>query len=77
MENQSLFDTIKRGAVDIFSEEGLKRRLKVGKPLKIKLGADPSRPDLHLGHSVPLRMLRKLQDAGHEIIFVIDRKSVV
>jgi tyrosyl-tRNA synthetase len=39
--------------------------------LKIKLGADPSRPDLHLGHSVPLRMLRKLQDAGHEVIFVI------
>ena len=71
MKDQNLFDTIKRGAVDIFSEEGLKRRLKVGKPLKIKLGADPSRPDLHLGHSVPLRMLRKLQDAGHEIIFVI------
>ena len=76
MKNQKLnlselFDTIKRGAVDIFSEEGLYNRLSSGKSLKIKLGADPSRPDLHLGHSVPLRMLRKLQDAGHEIIFVI------
>jgi len=71
MEQKSLFETVKRGAVDIFSEEGLKKRLSSGKSLKIKLGADPSRPDLHLGHSVPLRMLRKLQDAGHEVIFVI------
>jgi tyrosyl-tRNA synthetase len=71
MENSNLFDTVKRGAVNIFAEEGLKKRLTSGKSLKIKLGADPSRPDLHLGHSVPLRMLRKLQDAGHEIIFVI------
>ena len=71
MENNNLFETIKRAAVDIFSEEGLQKRFATGKSLKIKLGADPSRPDLHLGHSVPLRMLRKMQDAGHEIIFVI------
>lgn len=66
-----LMETIQRCSVDIFSEEGLRERLADGRPLKIKFGADPSRPDLHLGHSVPLRMLRKLQDAGHEIIFVI------
>ena len=71
MENSSLFETIKRASVDIFSGESLQKRLAAGKPLKIKLGADPSRPDLHLGHSVPLRMLRKMQDAGHEVIFVI------
>ena len=71
MEENSLFETVKRGAVDIFSEEGLRKRFSSGKTLKIKLGADPSRPDLHLGHSVPLRMLRKMQDAGHEVIFVI------
>jgi tyrosyl-tRNA synthetase len=71
MEHNDLFDTVKRGAVDIFSEEGLQKRLASGKSLKIKFGADPSRPDLHLGHSVTLRMLRRLQDAGHEIIFVI------
>jgi tyrosyl-tRNA synthetase len=71
MERNDLFDTVKRSAVDIFSEEGLQKRLASGKSLKIKFGADPSRPDLHLGHSVTLRMLRKLQDAGHEIIFVI------
>ena len=66
-----LFETIRRNAVDIFSEDGLKKRLAGRKALRIKLGADPSRPDLHLGHSVPLRMLRKMQDAGHKIIFVI------
>jgi tyrosyl-tRNA synthetase len=71
MDSNGLFETIRRGAAGIFSEAGLQKRLASGKPLKIKFGADPSRPDLHLGHSVPLRMLRKLQDAGHEIIFVI------
>jgi len=60
-----------RGAVQIFSEEGLMSRLKSGKRLKIKLGADPSRPDLHLGHTVILRRLKVLQDMGHEIIFLI------
>src|SRR5665811_555271 len=49
----------------------IRDRLKSGKKLKIKLGADPSRPDLHLGHSVVLRKLRMFQDLGHEIIFVI------
>jgi len=71
MENSELLEIIKRSAVDIFTEEDLAERLESGKPLKIKLGADPSRPDLHLGHSVPLRVMRKMQDAGHEIIFVI------
>lgn len=67
----SVFEAVRRNAVDIFSEEGLQKRLDSGRTLKIKFGADPSRPDLHLGHTVPLKMLRKLQDAGHEIIFVI------
>lgn len=64
-------DFVLRGAVQIFSEEGLKKRLASGKRLKIKLGADPSRPDLHLGHAVILRRLKVLQDMGHEIIFVV------
>jgi len=66
-----LFEIVERSAVAVYSEEGLRKRFAGGKSLKIKLGADPSRPDLHLGHSVPLRMMRKLQDAGHEVIFVI------
>lgn len=71
MNSNALLAAIKSKAVDIFSEEGLKKRLESGVSLKIKLGADPSRPDLHLGHTVPLRMLRQMQQAGHEIIFVI------
>ena len=70
MDNHEIYEVVKRFAVNIFSEEGLQKRL-ASKHLKIKFGADPSRPDLHLGHTVPLRMLRRLQDAGHEIIFVI------
>ncbi len=71
MNTQNVFEIIKRDAVSIYSEEGLLDKLKSNKKLKIKLGADPSRPDLHLGHSVVLRKLRLLQDIGHEIIFVI------
>lgn len=71
MTNEKLLEILKRDAIDIFSEEGLKEKLESGRKLKIKLGADPSRPDLHLGHSVVLRKLRLFQELGHEIIFVI------
>lgn len=71
MDGLKLMDTLEQTAVKIYAKEGLTRKLNEGRPLRVKFGADPSRPDLHLGHSVPLRMLRKLQDAGHEIIFVI------
>lgn len=64
-------DLIKRKAVDIFSEEELNKKLESGKKLTIKLGADPSRPDLHLGHTVVLRALRAFQEMGHEVVFVI------
>lgn len=65
------FDQITRRAVQIFSREGLLERLDSGKKLKIKLGADPSRPDLHLGHSVVLRALRSFQEMGHEVVFIV------
>lgn len=64
-------DVIKRKTVQIFSEEELEQKLKSGKKLTIKFGADPSRPDLHIGHSVPLRVLKSFQDMGHKIVFVI------
>ena len=64
-------DAIKRKAVQIISEEDLEAKLKSGRKLKIKLGADPSRPDLHLGHTVVLRALKHFQEMGHEVIFVI------
>lgn len=62
---------LKRDAVSIYSEEALREKLSSGKRLIIKLGADPSRPDLHLGHSVVLRKLRMFQNLGHEVVFVI------
>lgn len=71
MNTDELFELLKRDAVAIYSEESLREKLQSGRKLKIKLGADPSRPDLHLGHSVVLGKLRLLQDLGHEIVFVI------
>lgn len=66
---------IKRGAVEIVPEqeliEKLKKSKKENKPLKVKLGVDPTRPDLHLGHSVILRKMRQFQDLGHEVILII------
>lgn len=67
----SNIDLVTGKAVQIFSEKGLFERLESGKTLKIKLGADPSHPDLHLGHSVVLRALRVFQNAGHEVIFIV------
>ncbi|MFA5145011.1 MAG: tyrosine--tRNA ligase [Candidatus Omnitrophota bacterium] len=68
-------EIIKRGAVDIISEDELKQKLeasiKSGKPLKIKAGFDPTAPDIHLGHIVLLRKLRQFQELGHEVIFLI------
>ena len=68
-------DLIKRGASEIIPEDDLVRKLersiKTNKPLRVKLGCDPSRPDLHLGHSVVLRKLRQFQDLGHQAILII------
>lgn len=68
-------DVIKRGTVEIVPEselvEKLKKSCKENKPLRIKLGCDPTRPDLHLGHSVILRKLRQFQDLGHQAILII------
>lgn len=64
-------EIIKRKAVQIFSEEDLDKKINSGKKLIIKLGADPSRPDLHIGHSVVLRVLKQFQDMGHEVVFVV------
>ena len=68
-------DVIRRGAAEIIREEDLARKiessLQARKPLRIKLGCDPSRPDLHLGHSVVLRKLRQFQDLGHHAILIV------
>ncbi len=68
-------EIIKEGTVDIISEEDVIKKLieskKSGKPLRVKLGCDPSAPDLHLGHTIPLLKLRQFQDLGHQVVFII------
>jgi tyrosyl-tRNA synthetase len=61
----------KRGADELIVEAELATKLKRGKPLRIKEGFDPTRPDLHLGHTVQFNKLRQLQDLGHHVIFLI------
>ena len=68
-------DVIKRGVVDLLPEDELvkkiERSIKENKPLIAKLGCDPSRPDLHLGHTVVLRKLRQFQELGHQVILIV------
>ncbi len=63
--------TIGRGAEEILPREELEARLKLGRPLRIKAGFDPTAPDLHLGHTVLLNKMRQFQDLGHQVIFLI------
>lgn len=68
-------DVIRRGAVDLIRVEELKTRLErsreTGKPLRVKLGIDPTSPDVHLGHSVVIRKLRDFQDLGHQAVLIL------
>ena len=68
-------DLIRRGSAEIIPEDDLVRKveksIKTKKPLRVKLGCDPSRPDLHVGHSVVLRKLRQFQELGHQAILII------
>jgi tyrosyl-tRNA synthetase len=62
---------IRRGAVDVLPEDELLEKLRQGRPLRVKFGADPSAPDLHLGHAVALHKLREFQELGHVVVFLI------
>lgn len=62
---------IRRGIVDLISEEDLRKKLARDKPLNIKLGCDPTAPDLHLGHTVIIHKLRHFQELGHTVTFLI------
>jgi tyrosyl-tRNA synthetase len=63
--------TLVSGAVDVVPEGGLEDKLALGRPLRVKLGVDPSRPDLTLGHAVVLRKLRQFQEAGHQAVLIV------
>src|SRR5215216_69426 len=73
IEEQVAF--LRKGAVEIIREEDLRAKLeksaRAGRPLRVKLGADPTAPDIHLGHTVVIRTLRHFQELGHTVIFLI------
>jgi tyrosyl-tRNA synthetase len=75
MDPQTQFDALKRGVVAVTTEAELRAKLdrsvKSGKPLRVKLGVDPTAPDIHLGHTVVLRKLRQFQDLGHQAVLII------
>jgi len=71
MENQQIKKLLTRNVEEVIIQKDLEKKLNSGKKLRIKLGCDPSRPDLHLGHSVVLRKLKEFQDLGHQIVFII------
>src|SRR6516225_11548109 len=60
-----------RNAVDSLPEGALEQKLATGRPLRVKLGIDPTAPDIHLGHTVVLQKLREFQDLGHTIVLII------
>jgi tyrosyl-tRNA synthetase len=71
MQPDEALSLLKQGAAQIISEAELRTKLALGRPLRVKLGVDPTSPDLHLGHAIILRKLRQFQDLGHEAILII------
>ncbi|MBI5919705.1 MAG: tyrosine--tRNA ligase [Nitrosomonadales bacterium] len=69
--SQESLDLIKRGCDELLLEEELKKKLALGRPLRVKAGFDPTAPDLHLGHTVLLNKMRQLQELGHHALFLI------
>ena len=70
-EFESALSVIRRGADELIVEADLRKKLESGRTLRIKLGLDPTAPDLHLGHTVVLNKMRQFQDLGHTVIFLI------
>jgi tyrosyl-tRNA synthetase len=66
-----LQDILTRGVIDIIPRDEFNEALRSGRSLRLKLGLDPSKPDLHIGHGVLLRKLRKLQDLGHQVVLIV------
>src|SRR6266705_413813 len=64
-------DYLAKGSVDLIDRKDLRAKLARGKPLTVKVGFDPTDPDLHLGHTVAIRKMKHFQQLGHRVIFVI------
>jgi tyrosyl-tRNA synthetase len=68
---EDAFAHLTKGCVDVVTAESLKQKLATGRPLTVKVGFDPTAPDIHLGHTVLMRKMRHFQDLGHRVVFVI------
>ena len=64
-------DVLRRGVEEIIVEREFIERLDSGNPMRLKMGFDPSAPDIHLGHAVGLRKLRQLQELGHKVVLIV------
>ena len=64
-------DVLRRGVEEIIVEKEFIERLDSGKPMRLKMGFDPSAPDIHMGHAVGLRKLRQLQELGHKVVLIV------
>ncbi|RIH81864.1 Tyrosine--tRNA ligase [Meiothermus luteus] len=71
MTAEAALQQLKRGTVEIIPQEDLLRKLESGRRLVVKLGLDPTRPDIHLGHAVVLRKMRQFQELGHKVVLII------
>ena len=71
MQAEEALASLKRGAAQIISEDELRQKLELGRPLRIKLGVDPTTSDIHLGHTLVLRKLRQFQNLGHQAVLII------
>ena len=71
MQSDEALALLKKGAAQIISEAELREKLALGRPLRVKLGVDPTSADIHLGHAVVLRKLRQFQDLGHQAVLII------
>jgi tyrosyl-tRNA synthetase len=71
MQPEEALAFLKQGAAQIISEQELRDKLSLGRPLRVKLGVDPTTSDIHLGHTIVLRKLRQFQDLGHQAILII------
>ena len=71
LDGETLHQVLRRGVVEIIVEDEFVRLLQEEKPLRLKMGFDPSRPDIHLGHVIGLRKLRQLQELGHKVVLIV------
>jgi len=71
MKPSGTVDELCRGCAEVISREELKKKLSSGRPLRVKLGVDPTAPDIHFGHTVSLQKLRQFQDLGHQAVLII------